>query len=120
MTRIQLLNLRWCESDAAECKGELFGLHHIRDVPRVNICTPAVITADTHLLADGTDNRVMHQRQLIGMLGVFHLMRGIRQGGEHHRLLGIGSEQQATTLTVNDLCPALRRANNPRRKGQSG
>ena len=40
------------------------------------------------------------------MLGVFHLVRGVRQCREHHRLLGICAEQQTAALTVNDLCPA--------------
>lgn len=63
--------------------------------PPTPICSPM-----------GTDNRVMHRRQFVRMFGVFHLVRGVRQCRELHRLLSICAEQQTAALTVNDLCPA--------------
>ena len=54
-------------SDATERKGELHRLSHIRNILRVDIGTPAVIAANAHLLADGTNHRVMDRGQLVGL-----------------------------------------------------
>lgn len=67
-----------------KAKGEFHLSVCIQQIFRMGVCSPAIITADSHLVFGYAYYCVMNLWEFIWMHGIFHLMWSVWECREHH------------------------------------